>query len=136
MWPFSSKSTAPAEPSPQPRKVIRIVETELGSLTLQQWVSDKGLTSQAHGALTSPLLRRMLQVLHNSHPAFQVMTNGDVTERALHQKMCEGYTTALADLESMGVHIPTVENIASDFEAEEVDPKLVEEYSSKGKKTA
>lgn len=133
LWP-KSKPAASA-PLPPQRRVV-IVETELGSLTLDQWRGDKGLTEQAHGALTSPLLRRMLQVLHNSHPAFQVMMSGDTNARALQQARCEGYTMALADLESMGGHLPTPEAMEAGFEGEEVDPKLVEAFSSKGKSRA
>ena len=133
LWP---KSKSAASPTPPPQRRVVIVETELGSLTLDQWRGDKGLTEQAHGALTSPLLRRMLQVLHNSHPAFQVMMSGDTNARALQQARCEGYTMALADLESMGGHLPTPEAMEAGFEGEEVDPKLVEAFSSKGKSRA
>lgn len=132
MFDFLKKS----KPTPSPRRVIKIVETELGSLTLAEWIADKGLTAQAHGALTSPLLRRMLQVLHNSHPAFQVMTAGDTNARALQQARCEGYTMALADFESMGTHIPNPELLEADFSAEDVDPALVEPYTASGNKSA
>ena len=77
------------------------------------------LCAQAAGVLSSPMVRQMVQVLHNSHPAFQVMVRGDVNERAMQQARVEGYTMCLADFESMGASQIVNEPVESGFEAEE-----------------
>jgi len=136
MFDFLKKSKPALAPAQQPKQVIRIVERELGALTLAEWCSNQGLAEQAKSALTSPLLRRMLQVLHNSHPAFQVMVQGDTNARAMQQARCEGYTMALSDLESMGTYIPAPEQIEAEFAAEEVPDNLVKEFMADGRKTA
>ena len=118
MFSFGKKSRNPVPPPPQRR--IQIVERELGSLTLDEWRQDKALVTQAGNALSSPLIRQMLQVLHNSHPAFQVMIAGDTSERAIQQAKCEGYTMCLSDLEAMGVPTVTTAPIESEFAEEEI----------------
>lgn len=130
MWPFDRKSPSPA--SPTPRRAIQIVERELGSLTLPEWRQDKSLCAQAAGVLSSPIVRQMLQVIHNSHPAFQVMVNGDTASRALQQARCEGYTMALADIESMGITAVTGETIEAEFGEEEIPADELAPYKAGG----
>jgi hypothetical protein len=68
----------------------------------------------------------MLQVLHNSHPAFQVMITGDTSERAIQQAKCEGYTMCLSDLEAMGVPTVTNATVESEFAEEEITKEEME----------
>jgi hypothetical protein len=134
MWPFDRKSSPPA--SPTPRRAIQIVERELGSLTLNDWRQDKSLCAQAAGVLSSPIVRQMLQVIHNSHPAFQVMVNGDTASRALQQARCEGYTMALADIESMGINAIAGEAVEAEFGEEEIPAEELAPFKATGKARA
>jgi hypothetical protein len=126
-----SKSVPPA-----PRQVIRVIERELGSLTLADWRQDARLCVQARGVLSSPIVRQMLAVLHNSHPAFQVMISGDTNERALQQARCEGYTLALADFEAMGMSQPTNAPLEADFSEEHIPESELKDYMADGRKSA
>ena len=78
----------------------------------------------------------MIQVLHNSHPAFQVMTLADTNARAIQQARCEGYTMCLADFESMGHYAAANETIEAEFNAEEISEKDIAPFKADGKKTA
>jgi hypothetical protein len=127
-----SDSKPPRRQRPLATKtVIRVVERELGSLTLAQWQQDSALCSQSRNVLSSPIVRQMIQVLHNSHPAFQVMVSGDTNLRAMQQARCEGYTMALADFESMGQLALTNEPLEADFGAEEISDKDIEPFKAK-----
>ena len=118
-----------------PRTRWQIIERELDSLTLSEWRQDAVLCTQSQNVLSSPIVRQMLAVVHNSHPAFQVM-NGDMQARALQQARCEGYTMALADFESMAVHAAPQQIVPAEFNVEEVSDEEALPYSSKGKKVA
>jgi hypothetical protein len=131
MFGFTKKS----KPAATPPTRFRIIERELASLTLSDWQQDAALCSQSRNVLSSPLVRQMLSVLHNSHPAFHVIT-GDYAARALHQARCEGYTMALADFESMGRHTPPSQPIPAEFTDEHITDAEAAEYGSTGTKTA
>lgn len=102
----------------QPR--IRVIEVEAGKLTIDLWRLDAVLCGQAKGALESPLLRRMVQTLNNSHPAFNVFSDVPLNDRIVHQARCEGYTMALRDLELLGEHQRRIEVAEPSFEDEEI----------------
>jgi hypothetical protein len=123
-------------PQPKPRPAIRIIERELGSLTLDEWRQDGALCIQAASVLQAPIVRQMLQVLHNSHPAFQVMLRGDANERAMQQARCEGYTMCLADIESMGQGQPQNQPVEADFVSEEITEADIAPFKASGKLTA
>ena len=131
MFGFKSKSKVVHQ-----RQSIKIVERELGSLTLGEWQQDQVLCAQSRNVLSSPLVRQMLQVLHNSHPAFQVMTSGDTNARAMQQSRCEGYTMCLADLESMGTPFMPQNAVDADFSEEHIPDEALADYKASGKKTA
>jgi hypothetical protein len=117
------------------RQRIQIVERELASLTLSDWQQDAALCAQSRNVLSSPIVRQMLGVLYNSHPAFQVIT-GDFQARALQQARCEGYTLALADFESMGHFIQPFNPVIAEFRDEFVTDDEAKEYGASGNKTA
>ena len=134
MFDFLKKSKPQLRLTPRP--VIKIIERELGSLTLADWRQDRVLCAQAGSALSSPLIRQMLQVLHNSHPAFQVLVRGDMNERAMQQARSEGYTLALADFESMGTMQAGNEPVETGFEQEEISQEEIAPFKADGKRSA
>ena len=105
-------------------------------MTLDDWRQDKVLCTQAGAVLASPIVRQMLQVLHNSHPAFQVMVRGDTNERAMQQARCEGYTMALADFESMGQQNIVNQPLEAGFGQEEIREEEIAPYKADGKLSA
>lgn len=86
--------------------------------------------------MSSPIVRQMLQVIHNSHPAFQFMVNGDTASRALQQARCEGYTMALADIESMGITAIGGEAVEAEFDEEEIPAEELAPFKATGKARA
>lgn len=108
-------------------------------MTLGEWCQDKSLCTQSQNVLTSPIVRQMIQVLHNSHPAFQVFNTGgkiDTNDRAMHQAKCEGYTNCLADFESMGHYASPTESVEAAFDAEEISEIELAPFKADGKRTA
>ncbi len=83
---------------------IQLLSREPFKLTLPEFRSDKNLCSMASRVTGNTDFRLMLQVLYNSSPAWDVMINAKPDERMVKQAQIEGYTMALANLESMSKH--------------------------------
>lgn len=107
---------------------IRVVEREPFKLTVDEWRSDRGLCAQAEAALKSPIIRMMLQTLSNSHPAFQVLTDCQLSDRAVQQARSEGYTMLLSDFESLAKFKEPVKEITAEFGEEELPEDEIKKY--------
>lgn len=111
LWPFHRK--------PVPIS-IRIVEREVTTLRLHEWQADARLCGEARKVMDSPHVRLMVQVLHNSSPAFWFLPQDAGAEiRALHQARIEGYNLAIANLDALGEHKAAPTPLAETFGVKE-----------------
>lgn len=98
---------------------IEVIRRDRCKLTLDDWRSNESLVNGAAVALTGEYMELMLDVLRNSHPAYQVFNPlSSVEVRAAHQAKCEGYTLALANLEAMGRPLDFPQTLEPTFESE------------------
>lgn len=112
LWPF--KKRRPVQ--------IQVIPRELVKLRLHEWQSDPGMCGAAGKVLTDPTALIMLQVLHNSSPAFWFLKEDcGLDSRALHQARIEGYNLAIANLEAMKEHRPSPVPLTETFGIEEND---------------
>ena len=110
------------------KPVVRIIDRDISLATVTDWRSNEGYCNEAAKLLAHPVLARMLQVLNNTHPAFTVLTLGNIEDRAVQQAKCEGYTMCLEDLKSMAVFIRPFESVESTFKEEEISARQMQEY--------
>lgn len=106
-------------PAVEPR-VRFILRTNL-DITADVWRTDKELVSMAAKVLADGNVKLMLSTIQNSSPAWQVMPLGTVDERAIQQARIEGYTMAIANLESLGKYQPPSAQLESTYEKEELE---------------
>lgn len=96
------------------------VKRESNRLNLVEWRSSKELVGAAQRIYSDPDFRMMLQVMANEHPAYTVFAPDIRSDmRMAHQAKCEGYTLALANLESMTSLKKLVEMSQPTYEPEE-----------------
>jgi xanthine dehydrogenase iron-sulfur cluster and FAD-binding subunit A len=87
-----------------PDKRVEVIKRDISKLTLQEFRSNARLTSGAAATLSADFAVIMMQVLKNMHPgATLVMPSADLQTRAVAQARAEGYTLAIANLESMAI---------------------------------
>ena len=82
-------------------KRVAFISREPFTVTLSEWRADSVLVNSAQKILADQTIRIMIQVLHNSSPAWEVMPIGSIEERAIKQAQIEGYTMALANLTAL-----------------------------------
>lgn len=98
---------------------VVLLNREPFKLTLSEFRSDKNMAAMAEKVLGNQNFRLMIQVLYNSSPAWEVMTAARADERIVQQARIEGYTMALANLESMSKHEPMRQPLEATWEPEE-----------------
>lgn len=101
---------------------VRIAERDPCRLRLTEWRSSPDLTGQARRCLSDVHFRTMLDVLDREHPAGIVLPdNASIEMRAVWQARCEGYTMAIANIESMAIYNKPEEALEATFEPPESD---------------
>lgn len=110
MWPFKPKQSIQ----------IKVIDREVSDLRLSEFRSDANLCKGVAEALRGAYLRVAMDVLTNEHPGNSVLhPNTPMEMRACHQSKCEGYTMAIANLESMARHEQPVSVLESSFDEPE-----------------
>jgi hypothetical protein len=99
---------------------VVVVQRDPMKLRLHEYRSNPSLVNAAAAVMGKPDFRLMLDVLSNEHPGFSVYP-GDVPMemRAIYQARGEGYTLALANLESMAKFDTLKEPLEATFEPPE-----------------
>jgi len=106
------------KPTAEALKVV-IVERPTTHLRVDEFRADKELAHLAAVVLANPNMQLMLSVLRNEHPGFEVLGSAaTVNDRLVAQARAEGYTMALATLESLGIKANLPERLVSTFGAE------------------
>lgn len=95
---------------------IQIVQRERSKIRLQDWQSDKSLTTAAAEHLAQPTLQFMMDVVRNEHPGRFVLTNASSEVRAIQQARSEGYEMCLANLDALGQFIPLREPLQASYQ--------------------
>jgi len=99
---------------------VRLVDRPHTHLRADEFRADRELAHLAAMVLANPNMQLMLAVLRNEHPAFEVLPTGvSGNDRMVQQAKSEGYTIALATLESLGVRATLPERLVSTFGAVE-----------------
>lgn len=99
---------------------VRLVDRPVCNLRADEFRADKDLAHLAATVLASPNMQLMIAVLRNEHPGNEVLpADAGVNERVAAQARSEGYTIALATLESLGVKADLPERLVSTFGAVE-----------------
>ena len=98
---------------------VMVLNREPFKLALSEFRADKNMAAMAEKVVGNPNFRLMLQVLYNSSPAWEVMLSATTEQRAIQQARIEGYTMALANLESMSTHQMIQQRIEATYEPEE-----------------
>lgn len=112
MWPFARKPVQPIQ--------VKLIERSVFKLTLEEFRADVRLVNETRKILNDPHFQLMLQVLNNSHPAWNVLPIGCNNEtRSAIQSQIEGYTLCLGNLEAMGKQQNMPEPLVATFEPEE-----------------
>jgi hypothetical protein len=107
------------KPNPPELKVV-IVERPTTHLRADEFRADKELVHLAATVLANPNMQLLLSVMHNEHPAFEVLpTSADTIQRVVQQAKCEGFSICLATLESLGIKANLPERLVSTFGATE-----------------
>jgi hypothetical protein len=112
------------EPKPQ----IRIIERDACRLTLAEWRSDVELIKKAYAVLHNSDLIKMLDVLRQEAFTRSLNLGTDDLARGINGAQIEGYTSALNDLQSMGVVIP----IEAPVPQADFTESIVDSYSEEG----
>jgi hypothetical protein len=95
---------------------LQIIQRDPSRITLEEWKSDKTLCTEARKCLENPILQRLLDVVRNAHPSWQVLNYaGTVEERAFRQAQAEGYTMCIATLLSLAEYEQPKEQLEADF---------------------
>lgn len=103
---------------------VRMIDRPVTHLRADEFRADAELVRLAAAVLANPNLQLMLSVLRNEHPGSDVLPTGTTpNDRLVVQGRCEGYTIALATLESLGVKANLPERLVSTFGATEPEPK-------------
>lgn len=98
---------------------VRLVDRPLCALRVDEFRADKELVHLAAVVMADPNFQIMVQVLRNDHPGFDVLPSGaDSIQRIVKEAQGEGYTMALATLESLGIQANIPERLVSTFESE------------------
>lgn len=99
---------------------VRLVDRPHTHLRANEFRADKELVHLAASVLANPNMQLMLAVMKNEHPAFDVLPLGtSANDRLLIQGRSEGFTIALATLESLGTKAQLPERLVSTFGAVE-----------------
>lgn len=113
MWPFTRKPSQAIQ--------VKLIERSVFKLTLEEFRSDERLVNESKKVINNPHFQLMLQVLNNSHPAWNVLPIGCSAEtRSAMQSQIEGYTLCIGNLESMGKQMTMPEPLVATFEQEEI----------------
>ncbi len=104
----------------EPELHVRLVDRPVTHLRVDEFRADKELVHLAAIVLANPNTQLMISVLKNEHPGFEVLGAGaSPNDRVVAQARSEGYTIALATLESLGVKANLPERLVSTFGSEE-----------------
>lgn len=109
MWPFKKKPTQ-----------FKVIEREPSQLTLAEWMSDATLVGMAQKVHATTEFKLMLQVLRNESPAFWLLKNATIEDRAAMQARIEGYNLAIANLHGMKRLEKKAQMPVATFEPEEL----------------
>ena len=110
---------------------IRLLDRPHTHLRADEFRADRELTHLAATVLANPNTQLMVQVLRNEHPGFEVLGAGvSANDRLVAQARAEGYTIALATLESLGVRASLPERLVSTFGA--VEPQSAADAAQTG----
>ncbi len=102
---------------------VRFIDRPVTHLRADEFRADKELVHLAAQVLANPNFQLMLSVLRNEHPGSDVLPTGTPpNDRLLVQGRCEGYTIALATLESLGVKANLPERLVSTFGTPDPEP--------------
>ena len=99
---------------PKPVQQVRIIDRDVFRCTLNEWRATPDLLKIAAGALRSPDVRRMLDVLRFCNLA-NYSCEGTLEQRAIHLARCEGYMACLNDFEAMAIEKKATEDIPEDY---------------------
>ncbi len=95
---------------------VRLIDRPITHLRADEFRADAELVHLAAVALQNPNLQLMLSVMRNEHPGNEVLTSeADSIQRVVHQARGEGWTMALATLESLGVKATLPDRLVSSF---------------------
>ncbi len=99
---------------------IKLVERVATGLRADEFRADKNLVHLAATLLANPNMHLMLAVMRNEHPSNEVLpVTAGANERFAQQARGEGWTMALATLESLGVQADLPARLISTFGATE-----------------
>lgn len=99
---------------------VRLLDRPHTHLRADEFKADKELVHLAAVVLENSNMQLLLQVMRNEHPGFEVLPFGtNANDRLLAQGRSEGYSIALATLESLGVQANIPERLVSTFGSEE-----------------
>jgi hypothetical protein len=97
---------------------VRIVDRPVTHLRADEFRADRELVHLAATVLANPNFQLLLSVLRNEHPGFEVLgPSASVNDRIVVQSRAEGWTMALATLESLGTRATLPERLVSTFGA-------------------
>lgn len=106
------------------KTAIEVVRRDPSKLRLHVFRSSPPLVSSAMRIMANPDFQLMLDVVRNEHPGNQVFQlDAPPHLRAAQQARCEGYTMALANLESMSTLEEPKKPLEATFEDEVTPPE-------------
>lgn len=110
-----------------PRRHTQIVRRDIMKLRASEWRSTPAMLSAAREMLLNPAMQQMLDVVRNEHPGMGMLPDDTPDYVRQHwQSKAEGYSLAIAVLESLAIATPQMEQLEATFEPEELPKTLTD----------